>query len=458
MRLVRWVLGVLVAVAAVALAIYVGGNAELIDRLTALFWSIQLRLLLTSDFEQFLVVFNTVSLAALVLVIGGCATLLVVMGGKLSAARQRSVDRIAAAKQEVHQTHELHLRQYEQLAALGQTLTKQLDKRLVIQSIIETASRMTSSTQANSVVSLWLFDQETDTFRFEKGLYCDETLFEKTELQVNDQPFGRMILTKKPWVLPTWETGVPFVRREKGSQLGGATGLMVIPCVIEERVLAVLLVWCHPEIVKRYEERQSFYNAVWAELTLAATIAIQGAVTIMDRLTNVHTREYFMTRLLQEIERSNRYRLPLSLLMIDIDNFKLVNDMLGHPQGDTVLRLVAKFIKGEVRAIDLVGRYGGEEFVVMLPETGYGEETTSVAGALAVAERIRKAVDDEFRGLQKPLNLTVSVGVAVRRFPEDRELGYQEMVRLSDEQLYRAKTTGKNRVCAALPQQSEPVT
>jgi diguanylate cyclase (GGDEF)-like protein len=133
--------------------------------------------------------------------------------------------------------------------------------------------------------------------------------------------------------------------------------------------------------------------------------------------------------------------------MMDIDNFKAVNDMLGHPQGDAVLKIIAKLIKKEIRAIDLLGRYGGEEFILLLPETGLGEDVSSASGALIVAERIRKAVADEFQGLQKPLNLSISLGLAVRRFPQDREMDHKELIRLADEQLYRAKTTGKNKVC-----------
>ncbi|MBI3011370.1 MAG: GGDEF domain-containing protein [Candidatus Omnitrophica bacterium] len=452
MRFFKGLLWLLLVVAIVAAAISLTSNYEFADRLTALFWAFQLRLLMPFSFEQFLVVLCAISLITLLLVVTGCAAILALMSARLSRFHQRGLNQIAAAQSEADHVKEQHQLQYEQLLSLGQALTKQLDKRMVVQAIIETASRVTSGGQANSIVSFWLLHPETDTFQFELGLYCDEALFTKTGFQSTEQPFAHVISTQKPWVLPTWDADTPFIKRERLSQLGPATGLIVVPCVIEGRVSAALVLLCHPEVFKGYAAREAFYNAVWTELALAAIIAIQGAVTILDRLTGTHTREYFMTRLIQEIERSNRYQLPISLLMLDIDNFKLVNDILGHQQGDAALKIVAKLIKKEVRAIDLVGRYGGEEFVVMLPETGFGEETTSVAGALVVAERIRKSMDDEFHGLQKPLNLTVSVGVAIRRYPEDQAMGYQEFIRLADEQLYRAKTTGKNKVCAMLPE------
>ena len=230
-----------------------------------------------------------------------------------------------------------------------------------------------------------------------------------------------------------------------------------MPVIIEDSVLGILIMFCHPDVLKSYEEQRPFYNAMWGALGLALSIAVQGELAILDRLTGVHNREYFMKRLIQEIERSNRFQLSLALLMIDIDNFKAVNDMLGHPQGDAVLKIISKLIKKEVRVIDLAGRYGGEEFIVMLPETGYGDGAGTATGALLVASRIRMAVEEEFQGLTKPLNLTVSVGVAVRRFPENREADYREMISLADEQLYRAKTTGKNKVCVLMPEKPQEV-
>jgi diguanylate cyclase (GGDEF)-like protein len=453
MRFIRGLFWLLLAASIVTAALYVTERYELADRLTGLFLAAQSWLPLAFSFEHFLVALTVVCLLLVVLTLSVGAVFVIL----LTVRSQRKLGQAASVRLEIDHLKEEHQRQFDQLLSLEALLTKRLDKRVLVQTIIETASRITSVAQANSIVSFWLFNFETDTLRFERGLYCDETMFTQTEFQLTESPFGRVILTQQPLLLSSWDEGTTLVKREKAPRLGAATSAIVVPLVIESSVLGVLMVFCQPEVLKRYEERKAFYDATWGALAMALAIAIQGEVAILDRLTGVHNRDYFMKRLIQEIERANRYQQPLSLLMVDIDDFKLVNDMLGHPQGDAVLKIIAKLIKKSVRAIDLVGRYGGEEFIVMLPETGHSTETLSSSGAPLVAERIRKAVDDEFRGLQKPLNLTVSVGVACRRFPEDREADYRDLVRVADEQLYRAKTSGKNKVCVLMPERPQEV-
>lgn len=456
MSFIRGVLWFLLILAILAVAMYVTGNYELVDRLTGLFLQVQPWLPLSFTFEQFLLLVTVASLLAVALSVAVCLVLLVNFTARLSFSQQKHLGAAAAARRELDHVKTHYQQQYEQLIAQGQALIKRLDKRVLVQTILEAASRMTSVPQANSLASLWLVRFETDTLGFEMGLYCDATLFTQTEFQPTEQPFARVTTSEKPLLLPSWEQ-TTLLKSGKTSLLGSATGVILVPLVIESSVLGVLVLFCHPDIIKSYEAQKLFYDAVWGELSLALAIAIQGELAILDRLTGAHNREYFMKRLVQELERSNRFRLSLALLMIDIDNFKLVNDTLGHPQGDAVLKIISKLIKKEVRAIDLVGRYGGEEFIVLLPETGYGEDASSTTGALVVAERIRKAVDEEFRGLQKPLNLTISVGVAIRRFPEDRDADYKELIRLADEQLYRAKTTGKNKVRVFLPGKAQEV-
>jgi len=457
MSFLKGLLWFLFFVVLLAVSMYATGNFALSDYLTELFLQWQPYLPMELNFDQFLVIVTVMSLIIVVIILSGCAGILMYTGARLSVAQQKQMGQAAAAKREITHIRDQHSRQYDQLILLGQTLTKRLDKRMLVQGIVEAASRNTSVSQASSVVSLWLLNFGTDTMRFEIGHYCDEAMFMKTEFQPSETPFSHVIQKKKPWLLAAGRAELSVVKPEKAEPLGAVSATMVVPLVVENTVLGVIMIFCHPDILKSYEEQKGFYDALWEELALALAIAVQGELAIIDRLTGVHNREYFLRRLSQELDRATRYQFPLSLLMVDIDNFKAVNDTLGHPQGDAVLRIISKIVKKEVRAIDLVGRYGGEEFIILLPETGLGADEASAAGALVVAERIRKGVDDEFRGLQKPLNLSISIGVAVRRFPEDRSMDQRELIRLADEQLYRAKTTGKNKVCVFTPEATQQV-
>ncbi len=156
-----------------------------------------------------------------------------------------------------------------------------------------------------------------------------------------------------------------------------------------------------------------------------------------DGLTGAFNKRYFEEELEREVHRYFRYGRPLSLLMMDIDHFKRVNDDNGHLAGDRVLSQLAALISSSIRHEDVFCRYGGEEFALLMPEM-------HIAGALEVAERLRLLVAEahfEFDGLDLPV--TISIGVAVAdasmRTPED-------FIRVSDEFLYAAKRNGRNRV------------
>lgn len=160
-------------------------------------------------------------------------------------------------------------------------------------------------------------------------------------------------------------------------------------------------------------------------------------LSITDSLTKTFTRRYGLERFEEEIRRSNELNLSLSFLMIDIDNFKSFNDKYGHLVGDVILKAVAEIIKSNCREIDLIGRFGGEEFMVILP-------MTTKDGALFAAERIRKSVEStSIRAFDEFINITVSIGVA--NFRNDANVA-QELIDKADWALYRSKRTGKNKV------------
>jgi two-component system cell cycle response regulator len=175
------------------------------------------------------------------------------------------------------------------------------------------------------------------------------------------------------------------------------------------------------------------------EMTKADNARLE-ALAHTDALTLVLNRRALVTRLMAEVDRARRYQSVVTVLMIDLDHFKGVNDTYGHLAGDQVLRDVAQLLQHEVRSVDIVARYGGEEFIVVLPET-------STEGAVTFAERIRERIEGRmFESTGQSLLLTTSIGVAT--FPSPRVASMEDLVARADEALYRAKAEGRNRVRA----------
>ncbi|NVJ27753.1 MULTISPECIES: GGDEF domain-containing protein [Myxococcus] len=162
-------------------------------------------------------------------------------------------------------------------------------------------------------------------------------------------------------------------------------------------------------------------------------------LTTMDGLTQIYNRRYFDEQLDREISRSRRYERVLSLVLVDIDHFKKVNDKFGHLAGDSVLKQLASTVRTRIRREDVFARYGGEEFAILLPEV-------ALVGARQLSEKVRRLVEKQrFEFDRQPIPVTISLGVAVLD-PHHREPG--DLVRAADEKLFEAKTGGRNRVIA----------
>lgn len=157
-----------------------------------------------------------------------------------------------------------------------------------------------------------------------------------------------------------------------------------------------------------------------------------------DGLTGLWNHRRMQDVLRDEVRRSARYHHPISILMLDVDSFKSFNDTYGHPQGDQMLRSVSNALTATVRNTDFVGRYGGEEFIIVLPETAKHD-------ACKLAERVRRAVETNAFVMVNDLAVHRTVSIGVATYPEDA-LNAQELVQRADEALYQAKRTGKNKV------------
>lgn len=166
-------------------------------------------------------------------------------------------------------------------------------------------------------------------------------------------------------------------------------------------------------------------------------------LSITDGLTGLYNHRHFHFKLNGELRRTHRYGRPLSLICFDLDRFKQLNDNLGHLAGDQVLRLVGQLLGGILRATDQAFRYGGDEFLVLLPET-------TLRQAAATAEKIRRAFNDrypyeELRDGGRPLRVTLSLGAAQARAADEAEA----LIKRADLAMYRAKKDGGDRVAVA---------
>lgn len=212
--------------------------------------------------------------------------------------------------------------------------------------------------------------------------------------------------------------------------------LISIPLFVEEKIAGILYI--------ENMSRAHFENFI----ILAAQFGIQfqkvmlyrkvQEMSITDSLTEVNTRRYFLERLSEEIRRSMRHKSNLSFLMLDLDYFKEKNDKFGHLVGDVILKEVSRILKSTLREIDVIGRYGGEEFAILL--TGIDRD-----GAFQVAGRIRENIEKAaFKAYDEVVSTTVSIGLSV--FP-DNGVDSGSLIEAADRALYKAKEAGRNRVC-----------
>lgn len=241
----------------------------------------------------------------------------------------------------------------------------------------------------------------------------------------------------------------PFVQELRQANINS---LVVIPIVLFDQHVGSLLLRA-ARFEGNFTPREISFFEIVAE---AASNALERAqlfesiqvanerlerLAITDGLTGLYNHRHFRDHLQKEFDRASRYRLPLSCMIFDVDDFKKLNDTLGHLTGDMVLKEIAERTMKCVRKSDMIARYGGEEFVVIMPQTGR-------EGAAVEGERIRAIIaDTPFRDVPDERRVTVSCGVSV--LEHDVMLNAEDLLRAADQALYQAKRNGKNQVVIA---------
>lgn len=229
-------------------------------------------------------------------------------------------------------------------------------------------------------------------------------------------------------------------------QQEGFEGVLFTALYVKGEVLGAIFLFTRDPARKFTAEEKELLEVIGAQMSLALANALsfreQQILAETDSLTDIYNRRKFFEIAAAELERSARYLRPCALLMMDLDHFKEYNDTFGHQAGDQLLAELAQTFRRSLREFDTLARYGGDEFILLLPET-------TQDGALRVAERLLRRVREKNAGIPEPHATPLSLSIGIACFPQHaRDLG--SLLKCADEALYRAKQNGRDRYEIAL--------
>jgi diguanylate cyclase (GGDEF)-like protein len=263
-------------------------------------------------------------------------------------------------------------------------------------------------------------------------------------LMIIDRQAGETVFTASQGLSNETGESLAYQDLSEGMATSPDGMLRCIPLLQHEKITAVLCT--DGEAIDAFtEDDMLVLSAIASELAVAIENAqlykLTKRLSMTDELTGLMNYRYLRQRLELEIERAQRYLRPVSLIMIDLDDFKALNDTYGHAAGDRALADIAGVFQSKIRDLDVVARYGGEEFSIVLPET-------DASGAFVVAEKVREAVSlHRFQRDDGRLDVRLTVSLGVATYPIHAG-NAEELLRQADDALYRAKTSGRNKVCS----------
>jgi len=337
-----------------------------------------------------------------------------------------------------HQANLIKIQRYTALNELARSLAMTFKTQDVVVLLIETISK--TFMVSGGVYVLLLFDGSIG-----KALHAVRySVDTEMEVRLNRERLDPREIFNA-WVISQAKTlfindATNDFRFQSSSSEKHVQGLIAAPLMAGNEILGLIrMESCFPSVFRQDDARllSNFCDLGTVALEHVALYRQTIELAITDGLTGLYVQRYYKERVRDEVFRALDHKLPLCLMMIDVDNFKSYNDRYGHLVGDRVLKVVAQVLKETVRTVDLVARYGGEEFSVLLLKTPW-------AGAEIVAERIRQRVAEQ--GIivsQQATHITVSIGVS-ELTPSFKEV--EVFINSADQALYQAKADGKNCV------------
>jgi diguanylate cyclase (GGDEF)-like protein len=329
------------------------------------------------------------------------------------------------------------IKKLHKLISVNSIISSSLDRKVILKEILQQTTNLMCCERG----SVFLVDDATNE------LYFEVVSDEKETDKISD------IRIKKGQGIAgiVWQSGKPMIinnamkdqRHIKSvdDQLKYTTkSIIAIPLMGNGIVIGVM------EAINKNENKNfdKFDYQLFVYLSIQASIAIKNAnlyeLATIDTKTQLFVHHFFESRLSEEFKRAIRFKRNLSLAMFDIDHFKMINDKFGHQAGDFILFKCAQIIKENCRELDIPSRYGGEEFVVILPETNKN-------GAFIFAERVRKKIDCEtFEYDNHKIKFSISGGIA--EVKEDSIKNYIDLIKASDFAMYKSKKNGRNLITA----------
>jgi diguanylate cyclase (GGDEF)-like protein len=316
-------------------------------------------------------------------------------------------------------------------------ITSITEKEKILNALLNKSLQLVNAEQG----SLMILDPETSELVVEAKKSVDDTVHEKMRLKVNEGIAGQILESGSSVLVEDIEQDPRF--RQTNRPRYKTKSFISVPIRIHENITGIINI---SDKIKGQSFDEDDLNLVQS-IMKNASVAVERSflfrhteelqkLSITDPLTNIYNRRYLNRRLTEEITRYNRFRHPFSFMMLDLDKFKDYNDTYGHIPGDTLLRNLAGLLEKSLRTIDIAARFGGDEFVVIFPQT-------SKVDAIQITNRLKEKIDAALREYEKNVPLGVSMGLAT--FPDDAT-SIMELIEKTDQALYLAKKAGGNRV------------
>ncbi|OGQ78013.1 MAG: hypothetical protein A2289_21375 [Deltaproteobacteria bacterium RIFOXYA12_FULL_58_15] len=322
---------------------------------------------------------------------------------------------------------------------------KVLTSTLHIDEVLDSIMKLVAELLGPENWSLMLLDEERSELYFEIIVGDAADSIKKMRLPIGEGIAGWVADKKEAVVVPRVADDPRFCKRMDEASDFQTESIMAAPLLFADRVLGVI------EVVSSGEERRFGVEdlAVLELFADFAAIAINNArnfqtiedLTLTDEWTSLHNARFLYRSLAEEVERAERYHHPVSLLFIDLDHFKTVNDTRGHAVGSQVLKEVAEVLWTVVRNTDRPVRYGGDEFVIIMPETDKD-------GAHILGDRIRQTIATKAFAVHNGVTARITASMGVATFPDDAK-NSNDLLGAADRAMYAGKAAGRNAIVDA---------